>query len=356
MPTRLVPAFLQERYVSRYTRRPPNGVACQPTTRRRTSVPSSCTDITSPVYRDRTGLPIRSHEPSPSCTRAVYLSDLRTFATNTSRRSKPISASSSSSSLPARPTNGRPCSSSLTPGASPTNMSSASALPAPNTTVLRVAASSLHRTHARARASTSFRASRRSETGRTLSAADTRRSYCLPAKAMSLRGRRARIVRNDHRMASSDGSTSQGELAITAPMAGIVVAIARGPQERVGAGTAVAVLEAMKMEPEVLAQDAGVVRSVEVAVGQAVDEGQVLLVLTPTADEADASPPPAEAPDSGDERSDLAAVRARHALGLDAARPEAVARRRERGRRTARENLAALLDEGTFVEYGPLIF
>src|SRR5207245_5498602 len=41
---------------------------------------------------------------------------------------------------------------------------------------------------------------------------------------------------------------------------------------------------------------------------------------------------------------------------LDAARPEAVARRRERGRRTARENLADLLDEGTFVEYGPLIF
>src|SRR5207244_13397368 len=92
------------------------------------------------------------------------------------------------------------------------------------------------------------------------------------------------------------------------------------------------------------------------AAGQPVGEGQVRLVLTPPAAAADPSPPPAEAPGSGDERSDLAAVRARHALGLDAARPEAVARRRERGRRTARENLAALLDEGTFVEYGPLIF
>ena len=49
-------------------------------------------------------------------------------------------------------------------------------------------------------------------------------------------------------------------------------------------------------------------------------------------------------------------MRERHALGLDAARPEAVARRRERGRRTARENLAELVDEGTFVEYGPLLF
>ncbi|MGO9888220.1 MAG: acyl-CoA carboxylase subunit beta, partial [Solirubrobacteraceae bacterium] len=43
-------------------------------------------------------------------------------------------------------------------------------------------------------------------------------------------------------------------------------------------------------------------------------------------------------------------------LGLDAARPDAVARRRERGRRTARENLADLLDADTFVEYGPLLF
>ena len=56
------------------------------------------------------------------------------------------------------------------------------------------------------------------------------------------------------------------------------------------------------------------------------------------------------------ERADLRAVRERHEVGLDAGRAEAVARRHERGRRTARENLAELLDEGTFVEYGPLLF
>jgi acetyl-CoA carboxylase carboxyltransferase component len=58
----------------------------------------------------------------------------------------------------------------------------------------------------------------------------------------------------------------------------------------------------------------------------------------------------------GGERADLRAVRERHEIGLDAARPEAVAKRRERGRRTARENLAELVDEGSFVEYGPLLF
>jgi acetyl-CoA carboxylase carboxyltransferase component len=55
-------------------------------------------------------------------------------------------------------------------------------------------------------------------------------------------------------------------------------------------------------------------------------------------------------------RADLAAVRERHAKGLDEARPEAVAKRHEKGRRTARENLAELVDDGTYVEYGPLLF
>ena len=56
------------------------------------------------------------------------------------------------------------------------------------------------------------------------------------------------------------------------------------------------------------------------------------------------------------ERADLRAVRERHAIGLDAARPEAVAKRHERGRRTTRENLSELLDPESFVEYGPLLF
>src|SRR5690606_5480994 len=44
----------------------------------------------------------------------------------------------------------------------------------------------------------------------------------------------------------------------------------------------------------------------------------------------------------------------RHALTLDAARPEAVARRHAKGLRTARENIADLCDPDSFVEYGAL--
>src|SRR6202011_4129641 len=54
-------------------------------------------------------------------------------------------------------------------------------------------------------------------------------------------------------------------------------------------------------------------------------------------------------------RNDLKEVQERHALGLDAARPEAVARRRKTHQRTARENVDDLCDPGTFVEYGSLV-
>jgi acetyl-CoA carboxylase carboxyltransferase component len=153
------------------------------------------------------------------------------------------------------------------------------------------------------------------------------------------------------------------EHEVTAPFAGVVVAIAHARDERVGAGAALVVLEAMKMEHEVLAETDGVIRGVAVAVGDAVQEGQLLLTLASTLDD-DGDSSAAAVADAGrrseqadhGERADLRAVRERHEIGLDPARPDAVAKRHERGRRTARENLADLLDEDTFVEYGPLLF
>jgi acetyl-CoA carboxylase carboxyltransferase component len=145
------------------------------------------------------------------------------------------------------------------------------------------------------------------------------------------------------------------EIEVLAPFGGTVIALARSPDDSVAAGAALVVLEAMKMEHEVVADTAGVVRRVEVAVGDTVAEGQLLAVLAPGA----ALDGAAETTDDLNldlSRADLAAVRERHAIGLDANRPEVVARRHEGGRRTARENLAELVDEGTFVEYGPLIF
>ncbi len=148
------------------------------------------------------------------------------------------------------------------------------------------------------------------------------------------------------------------ETTLVAPFAGTVVSVPHGPRQTVRAGAAVAVIEAMKMEHEVVAEQDATVTDVHVAVGETVAEGQPLVVLEPahpsgaTTSEAAG---PADVAASGP-REDLQAVRDRHAVGLDAARPAAVAKRRERGRRTARENLADLLDPDSFIEYGPLMF
>jgi acetyl-CoA carboxylase carboxyltransferase component len=162
------------------------------------------------------------------------------------------------------------------------------------------------------------------------------------------------LLRNDPAMAPAPDPAL--EVAVTAPFAGVVVTVAHAPEEPVIAGAPLVVLEAMKMEHEVLAQSDGIVRRVAVAAGDAVEEGQLLVVLSTVQGAAATGSDGPATLDPDAPRADLDAVRARHALGLDAARPEAVSRRRERGRRTARENLAELVDEGTFVEYGPLIF
>ncbi|MDX6627714.1 MAG: hypothetical protein QOE56_2703 [Solirubrobacterales bacterium] len=56
--------------------------------------------------------------------------------------------------------------------------------------------------------------------------------------------------------------------------------------------------------------------------------------------------------EGGARREDLAELLARRALTEDAARPDAVERRHAAGARTARENIADLVDPGSFVEYG----
>ncbi len=72
-------------------------------------------------------------------------------------------------------------------------------------------------------------------------------------------------------------------------------------------------------------------------------------------DDRDASSLEAAAADtSSTERPELSELRARLHATTDAARPEAVARRRKTGQRTARENIDDLFDAGSFVEYGAL--
>lgn len=154
----------------------------------------------------------------------------------------------------------------------------------------------------------------------------------------------------DHVAAVPPGAT-----AAHATMQGVVVDISVTAGERVREGQLIAVVEAMKMQHEVLAPASGVVLQVLIAPGAVVAQAQPLLFIEPVeAGEVDAGEQ-AEL-DLDAIRPDLAEVLERHALGLDEARPEAVARRRQTGQRTARENIAALCDPGSFIEYGALTF
>jgi acetyl-CoA carboxylase carboxyltransferase component len=128
-------------------------------------------------------------------------------------------------------------------------------------------------------------------------------------------------------------------------MQGTIVSVDVKPGDAVRPGQQLVVIESMKMEHVIGAESGGVVREIAVAVGATVMQGDVEHLGGP-AEEAVAS--------TG-MRHDLAEVFARHAIGMDDRRPEAVARRRKTGQRTARENVYDLVDEGSFVEYGPLV-
>ena len=142
---------------------------------------------------------------------------------------------------------------------------------------------------------------------------------------------------------------------LQAAVHGAVIGIEVLPGQAVQAGQTLLVQEAMKMEVPLLAPSAGHVREIAVAVGDVVPEGTPLLALEPGAVTAAASAGAAgQAPDPTTPRADLLALQARLAQTQDAARPDAVARRHAAGRRTAREVVAALLDPGSFSEYGAL--
>jgi acetyl-CoA carboxylase carboxyltransferase component len=141
---------------------------------------------------------------------------------------------------------------------------------------------------------------------------------------------------------------------VRAPMRGTVVDVVAQVGDRVAAGRTVLMLESMKMHHAVEAPFDCVVESLHATIGDVVDDG-VVVARVSAVDASDIGTYAAAKTDPKAIRADLVNVVARHAVGMDDARPDAVARRRSKGLGTARENLAALCDPESFVEYGALV-
>lgn len=74
-------------------------------------------------------------------------------------------------------------------------------------------------------------------------------------------------------------SGAQGALKVNAPMPGKVLSIKVNAGDTVKKGQVVLLLEAMKMENEIVAPEDGTIASINVAAGDAVDAGAVLATL-----------------------------------------------------------------------------
>ena len=74
-------------------------------------------------------------------------------------------------------------------------------------------------------------------------------------------------------------SGAAGSIEVTSPMPGKILAVKKNPGDAVKAGDPILVLEAMKMENDIVAPQDGTVASINVSVGDAVESGATLATM-----------------------------------------------------------------------------
>lgn len=79
--------------------------------------------------------------------------------------------------------------------------------------------------------------------------------------------------------AAPAASSAAGSITVTSPMPGKILAVKASVGQAVKKGEVVLILEAMKMENEVVAPEDGTIASIDVAVGSAVEAGDTLATL-----------------------------------------------------------------------------
>ena len=146
---------------------------------------------------------------------------------------------------------------------------------------------------------------------------------------------------------------ASGQRSISTPMPAKLVEICVSVGQIVPAGTTLAIIEAMKMEHVLTAEEDCCIVSMHATAKQLLQPGQILLIVE-GADAGTTSAATTQQLDPAYIRPDLQQLQNRLAYTLDQNRPAAIAKRHAQGGRTARENIADLCDDNSFIEYGAL--
>ena len=149
---------------------------------------------------------------------------------------------------------------------------------------------------------------------------------------------------------------TEGDDGVECPMAGAILEISVKVGDTVNAGDALMIVSAMKMETAVTAPCAGVVSVLaEISVGDQVGAGQIVAAITPA---GGAGVVEARTYGAGTWAPLLAEVKAlqdiAHARFAEGSTDPGVVRQRNRGKLTCRERIDLMLDNGSFREVGSL--
>lgn len=87
------------------------------------------------------------------------------------------------------------------------------------------------------------------------------------------------VAKTSHEISPSEKPKSGGGKEVPAPMAGNILSVNVKTGDTVNAGDTLVILEAMKMENEIVSPTDGVVSSILVQSNQTVESGELLVVL-----------------------------------------------------------------------------
>lgn len=183
---------------------------------------------------------------------------------------------------------------------------------------------------------------------------DSRDPLALFEYADAVKQAKLAAAEQDEPSESIDQVGPDGSIGQTAPIQGTIVDVKVLEGDAVHAGQELVIMEAMKMEHVIGASTSGIVKRVAVNKGNVIQEGHPL-VYVEAADVGESIDVQGEDLDLDHIRDDLQETFERRQWIYDENRPKAMERRARTEQQTARKNINDLCDEGSFIEYGPLV-